>query len=86
MNDQEIAQLLLDRTAITELVHCYATGVDTRDWRLFRSIFTEEIEVWLGSTAAARRANRAQGKRVLWLNWRGNGPKALCHAFLLGSL
>jgi hypothetical protein len=52
MDNQETLQLLLDRTAITELIHCYATGVDTRDWQLFRSIFTEEIEVWLGSAVA----------------------------------
>ncbi len=52
MNDQETMQLLLDRAAITDLVHCYATGVDTRNWRLFRSIFTDEIEVWLGGAAA----------------------------------
>jgi hypothetical protein len=36
MNDQEQLQLLLDRMEITELVHCYATGVDSRDWTLFR--------------------------------------------------
>ena len=53
MDNQDTVQLLLDRMAITELIHCYATGVDTRDWPLFRSIFTEEIEVWLGSTAAS---------------------------------
>jgi 3-phenylpropionate/cinnamic acid dioxygenase small subunit len=53
MSDQEKLQLLLDRMEITELVHCYATGVDSRDWKLFRSIFTDEIEVWLGSASGA---------------------------------
>jgi hypothetical protein len=52
MDNHEALQLLLDRMAITELIHCYATGVDTGDWQLFRSIFTEDIEVWLGSAAA----------------------------------
>ena len=52
MNDQETMQQLLDRAAITELIHCYATGADNRDWKLFRSIFTDEIEVWLGSVPA----------------------------------
>ena len=58
MNDQEQLQLLLDRMEITELVHCYATGVDSRDWTLFRSIFTDEIEVWLGSASAGEAALR----------------------------
>jgi 3-phenylpropionate/cinnamic acid dioxygenase small subunit len=52
MTEQEKLQLLLDRMAITELVQCYATGVDSRDWKLFRSIFTDDIEVWLGSASA----------------------------------
>jgi len=34
-----------DRTQIVETIYCYATGVDTRDWALYRSIFTDEIEV-----------------------------------------
>jgi hypothetical protein len=34
-----------DRTEIVETVYCYATGIDTRDWALYRSIFTDEIEV-----------------------------------------
>lgn len=34
-----------DRTEILETIYCYATGVDTRDWALYRSIFTDEIEI-----------------------------------------
>ena len=30
-------QLLLDRAAISDVVHAYATGLDRRDWTLFRS-------------------------------------------------
>jgi len=37
-------QLLLDRAAISDVQLRYATGVDTRDWLLFRSCFTDEIE------------------------------------------
>lgn len=58
MSDQEKLQLLLDRMEITELVQRYATGVDLRDWKLFRSIFTDEIEVWLGSASAGEAALR----------------------------
>ena len=34
-----------DRTQILDTVYCYATGIDTRDWALYRSIFSDEIEV-----------------------------------------
>jgi len=38
-------QLLLDRTAISDVVLGYATGLDRHDWALYRSIFTDEIEM-----------------------------------------
>lgn len=38
-------QLLLDRAAISDVVHAYATGLDRRDWALYRSIFLDEIEM-----------------------------------------
>lgn len=38
-------QLLLDRAAISDVVHAYATGLDRRDWTLFRSIFIDTIEM-----------------------------------------
>ncbi len=34
-----------DRTEIIETIYCYATGVDTKDWALYRSIFTDEVEI-----------------------------------------
>lgn len=34
-----------DRTQIVETIYCYATGVDTKDWALYRSIFTDEVDV-----------------------------------------
>lgn len=34
-----------DRSEILETVYCYATGVDTKDWALYRSIFTDEVEI-----------------------------------------
>ena len=41
--------LLLDRVAISDVVYAYATGLDRRDWELFRSIFTDPIEMEFSS-------------------------------------
>lgn len=38
-------ELLLDRAAISDVVIAYATGLDRRDWDLYRSIFTDSIEM-----------------------------------------
>jgi len=50
-----------DRTEILETIYCYATGVDTKDWPLYRSIFTDEIEVdfssWDGRPARRIKAD-----------------------------
>jgi SnoaL-like protein len=54
MTDQEKLQVLFDRAEISEVVHRYAIGIDSRDWKLFRSIFTDEIEVWLGFATDAK--------------------------------
>ncbi|MCV7334129.1 nuclear transport factor 2 family protein [Mycolicibacterium senegalense] len=35
---------LLDREEISDVQLRYATGVDSRDWQLFRSCFTDEVE------------------------------------------
>ena len=45
MMSEEDLQRLLDRAAISDVVHAYATGLDRRDWPLFRSIFTDEIKM-----------------------------------------
>ena len=42
-------ELLLDRAAISDVVYAYATGLDRRDWKLFRSIFTDNIEMEFSS-------------------------------------
>ena len=39
------ASLLMDRMAISDVVYAYATGLDRRDWVLFRSIFTDSIKM-----------------------------------------
>lgn len=36
---------LLDRADISDVQLRYATGTDSRDWKLFRSCFTDEVEV-----------------------------------------
>jgi hypothetical protein len=36
-------QQLKDRADITDLILRYATGIDTRDWTLFRSIFADRL-------------------------------------------
>ncbi|HEY8120106.1 MAG TPA: nuclear transport factor 2 family protein [Myxococcota bacterium] len=48
MSDAQL-QLLLDRAAISDVVHAYATGLDRRDWALYRSIFTDSIEMEFSS-------------------------------------
>jgi hypothetical protein len=50
MTPEERLQLLADRAAISDVVHRYATALDTRDWDLYRSIFTDEIEMNYSST------------------------------------
>jgi hypothetical protein len=36
-------QTLLDRAEISDVFHRYALGVDTRDWGMFRSCFTDDV-------------------------------------------
>jgi hypothetical protein len=48
MTDSEKLQLLFDRVQIGEVIHRYPVSIDARDWKLFRSIFTDEIQVYLG--------------------------------------
>jgi 3-phenylpropionate/cinnamic acid dioxygenase small subunit len=38
-------QHLIDRTDIIETVYRYATGIDNKDFTLYRSIFTDDIKV-----------------------------------------
>jgi 3-phenylpropionate/cinnamic acid dioxygenase small subunit len=43
MEDAKL-QLLFDRAEISDVQLRYATGLDSRDWPLFRSCFADEIE------------------------------------------
>jgi 3-phenylpropionate/cinnamic acid dioxygenase small subunit len=50
-----------ERIDVAETVYAYATGIDTRDWTLYRSIFTDDVEIdfssWDGSPARRMRAD-----------------------------
>src|SRR6266849_627215 len=48
MTDQEKLNILFDRAQIAEAIHRYPVSLDSRNWKLFRSIFTDEIQVYLG--------------------------------------
>lgn len=37
-------QLLLDRADISQVIHTYATAIDSRDWELLATCFTEDLE------------------------------------------
>jgi SnoaL-like domain len=54
MTDHEKLQMLFDRMQIGELIHRYPVSIDSRDWKLFRSIFTDEIQVYLGPPTEQR--------------------------------
>ncbi len=45
VDDTPAVRRLLDRAAIVEVQTRYATGTDSRDWDLFRSCFTAEVEI-----------------------------------------
>jgi hypothetical protein len=55
MTDGEKLQWLVDREQIKETIYRYAIGIDTHDWKLFRSIFTDKIDILL---SVASRADR----------------------------
>ncbi len=50
MSDE--VQALLDRERIREVRHQFAWALDTRDWELFASLFTDEVEVDLVALGA----------------------------------
>jgi hypothetical protein len=55
MTDAEKLQWLFDREQIKETVFRYPVSVDARDWKRFRSIFTDEIDVLLSMASRADR-------------------------------
>ena len=55
-------QTLLDRNAIIDVLSAYATGLDARDWVLWRSVFVDEVlfdlSSWTGQPARLLNADR----------------------------
>lgn len=55
-------QTLLDRAAIVDVISNYATGLDARDWVLWRSIFLDEVtfdlSAWSGQSARPMQTDR----------------------------
>lgn len=43
MNDDAL-QALLDREAVANVIKRYAKAIDTRDWALLKTVFTEDVE------------------------------------------
>ncbi len=41
---EKTVQLLSDKAALSDILNDYAAGVDLRDWPLFRSCFTDDLE------------------------------------------
>src|SRR5262249_38217240 len=56
-------QLLFDRAEISDCQLRYATGLDMRDWKLFRSCFADEIEVDFSSIFGGDGPRRVTGDR-----------------------
>lgn len=52
-----IEQLMMDERAISRTVIQYATGIDMRDWTLYRACFTDPVEIdfssWSGQPSRA---------------------------------
>ncbi len=63
MTDPVKVQLLLDREQIRETVYAYPISIDTRDWKRFRSIFTDEVEVLLKMADNPRQPQRIDADR-----------------------
>ena len=47
----DVLQELLDRQAISDVVNRYATGIDRRQWDLYRSCFTDPVTIDFSSFA-----------------------------------
>ena len=55
--DEKKLQTLLDRMDIVDTSIRYATGVDMRDWEIYRSCFTDELEVDFTGTPETQKAD-----------------------------
>lgn len=55
MTQAEKIQWLVDREQIRETVSRYPISIDSRNWKLFRSIFSDEIDILLTVASGADR-------------------------------
>jgi len=51
----DLSHVLLDRDAIKDVRYHFALAVDTRDWALFETLFTDEVDVDLPALGGPRR-------------------------------
>lgn len=77
--DQNQLQFLLDRAAISDVQLRYATGVDMRDWPLYRSCFTDEIDTDFSSAVGSPPQHMKAGDWVEFARRTINGMKATQH-------
>lgn len=92
---------LIDRAAISDIVIAYATAVDTHDWDLLRSLFTEKVHFDFssfdpasqGEVSADELVNRARltanfdATQHISSNHRHqiDGDTAICVSYMLAS-
>lgn len=76
MSDRTL-QWLLDRAEAVDVVYRYATSIDTRDWDLHRSIFTDEMESDFSSLGGGEGPQPTSMTADAWVD----GLKALMPGF-----
>lgn len=59
MTSDDQLQYLADRAAISDILHAYATGLDTRNWPLYRSIFLDEVDMDFSSVGLGKGRRKA---------------------------
>jgi hypothetical protein len=52
MSPRPVGESLIDRAEISDVVHRYARAIDLLDWELFRSCFTERVDIDFSSMGA----------------------------------
>ena len=77
--DENQLQFLLDRAAISDVQLRYATGVDMRDWPLYRSCFTDEIDTDFSSVVDRPPQHMKADDWVEFARRTINGMKATQH-------
>ncbi|MFN0089469.1 MAG: nuclear transport factor 2 family protein [Acidimicrobiales bacterium] len=79
MSDRDHLQTLLDRAAISDVLHVYATGLDAQDWALWRSAFVERIVFDLSSVTGKAPVETAVEQQVEFVRTQFAGFDATQH-------